>query len=245
MRGLVIECDDNRGFAVVDTRNDQYGRLRLYYSEPSGALAVGTTVEFELKVSAAGNAYGKLTSIVERNQARFNTEDRSQWYVWGEDAEADFVEKVVPLLGLDIRKNPEKEDRSWAIDLIDHTNGRPADLKVQNTPFFTVAKYRYRGERCDPVWSVTFNRKDYDNYRKNHPDCLIYFWVHWTQLEYRGATVPEIRGIWRAEFSKLAELIEAGAVPLHPYQNQKTDDHNAKDSYVFCLRDEEVFERLL
>lgn len=245
MRGLIITCEDDGGFAIVDTRSDQHGKLRLYHHEPAGSLSAGMTVDFELKVSAAGNTYAKLTHIVERNQTRFSTEDRSRWYEWGEDAEADFVEKVAPLLGLDIRKNPEKEGRSWAIDLFDYTNGRAADLKVQNTPFFTVAKYRYRGKRCDPAYSVTFNRKDYENYQANYPDCHIYFWVHWIQLAYRGATVPEIRGVWRAEFSKLAERIQGGEAPLHPYQNRKTDDHNARDSYVFSLLDEEVFERLL
>ena len=180
-----------------------------------------------------------------RNQAPFSTEDRARWYEWGEDAEADFVEKIVPQIGLDIRKNPEKERCSWAIDLFDYTNNRPADLKVQNTPFFTVAKYRYCGKRCDPAYSVTLNRKDFENYQANHPDCFIYFWVHWTQREYRDITVPELYGVWQAELSKLGERIQRGEAPLHAYQNRQTDDHNARDSYVFSLRDEEVFERLL
>ena len=145
MRGLIVECEDDKEFAIVDTRSDQHGRLHLYHGEPASTLAVGMTVDFELKVSGAGNTYAKLTSVIERNQALFSTEDRAQWYEWGEDAEADFVEKIVPQLGLDIRKNPEKERCSWAIDLFDYTNDRPADLKVQNTPFFTVAKYRYCG----------------------------------------------------------------------------------------------------
>ena len=245
MRGLVVECDEGRGFAVVDTRSDRYGRLRLYHGEPAGALAAGMTVDFELRRSAAGNAYAKLTAVIERNPTPFSTEDRSRWYEWGEDEEADFVAKVAPLLGLDIRKNPEKDQCSWAIDLVDRTSGCLADLKVQNTPFFTVSRYRYRGKRCDPAYAVTFNRKDYENYRENYPSCHVYFWVHWTQLEYRGITVPEVHGVWRAEFPKLAERIQSGDAPLHPYQNRKTDDHNARDSYVFSLLDDEVFERLL
>lgn len=245
MRGLIVECEDDKEFAIVDTRSDQHGRLRLYHGEPAGTLTAGMTVDFELKVSGAGNTYAKLTSVIERNQAPFSTEDRARWYEWGEDAEADFVEKIVPQLGLDIRKNPEKERCSWAIDLFDYTNNRPADLKVQNTPFFTVVKYRYCGKRCDPAYSVTLNRKDFENYQANHPDCFIYFWVHWTQREYRGITVPELYGVWQAELSKLGERIQRGEAPLHAYQNRQTDDHNARDSYVFSLLDEDVFERLL
>lgn len=245
MRGLIVKCENDKEFTIVDTRSDQHGRLRLYHNEPAGTLAVGMTVDFELKVSGAGNTYAKLTSVIERNQALFSTEDRTKWYEWGEDEEADFVEKIVPQIGLDIRKNPEKEHCSWAIDLFDYTNDRPADLKVQNTPFFTVAKYHYCGKRCDPTYSVTFNRKDYESYQANYPDCSIYFWVHWTQREYHDITVPELYGVWRAELSKLGKRIQRGEAPLHAYQNRQTDDHNARDSYVFSLLDEEVFERLL
>lgn len=128
---------------------------------------------------------------------------------------------------------------------MDYSNNRPADLKTQTTPFFKVSKYKYKGVRCDPAYSVTFNRKDYENYKQNYPNCDIYFWVCWKQLEYKGITVPKINGVWRGVFSKMAMCIESGSAPLHPYVHRKDDDHNAKDSFVFNLLDEEVFERLI
>lgn len=245
MEGLLVEILDNESYDIVDTRNDQYGRLRLYYNRIKETLPLNCTVEFEVKTSSAGNRYAKFISLVERNQALFNTEDRSRWYEWGENEEADFIANVVPIIGDDIRIHPDKAHCSWAIDLYDYTRNRPADLKTQNTPFFTVSKYRYKGVRCNPAYSVTFNRKDYDNYRVHYPDCDIYFWVHWTQLTYREITVPEIRGVWKGDFSRMAECIENGDAPLHPYIHRQNDDHNARDSYVFNLQDQDIFQQIV
>ena len=98
MKGSIVQCDNGKKFVIVDTRNDQYGKLRLYHNEPPGSLTVGMTVDFELVTSRTGNVYAKLIRVVERNQAIFNTEDRSKWYEWGEDEEKDFIEKIEHLL---------------------------------------------------------------------------------------------------------------------------------------------------
>jgi hypothetical protein len=175
----------------------------------------------------------------------FNTEDRSLWYSWGENFENDFIDKIVPLIKVDIRKNPAKKQYPWAIDLYDYTNHRPADLKVQNTPFFTAGKYMYGSNPYDPQYTVTFNKKDYEHYLINNPICDIYFWVNWTQLEYKGIIVNELRGVWRATFSTMVSKIQNNSVALHTYQHRTNDDHNAKDSYLFMLTDKDVFEQLL
>lgn len=245
MEGLLIEICPNNGYDIVDTRNDQYGRLRMYYSKIKETLPVNSTVSFDIKTSASGNNYAKFLSVIERNTAIFNTEDRTKWYEWGEDEETDFVTHIVPQFGYDIQINPEKANCSWAIDLIDITHNRMADLKTQNTPFFTVSKYKYKGMTCDPAYSVTFNRKDYENYKNRYPNCDIYFWVHWKQLAYRNITVPEIYGVWKGDFAKMAECIENNQAPLHPYMHRVNDNHNAKDSYVFNLQDQEVFEQMI
>lgn len=245
MKGVLVEICPNEQYDIVDTRNDQYHRLKMYYGRSKKEIPINSTVEFEITTSAIGNTYAKFISLVERNDTIFNTEDRSQWYDWGANEEIDFVTNIVPLIGDDIRINPDKNRYSWAIDLYDYTRNRPADLKTQNTPFFTVSRYRYKGEKCDPAYSVTFNRKDYENYKNNYPNCDIYFWVHWTQRIYRGIEVPDVHGVWKGSFHKMAEYIENGIVPLHPYQNRQDDDHNAKDSYVFNLQDEEVFQRII
>ncbi len=245
MEGILIEILDDKSYDIVDTRNDQYGRLRLYYNCMKERLPQNSTVEFEIKTNSTGGHYAKFISLVERNQTQFNTEDRSQWYGLGEDEEAAFIANIVPLIGNDIRINPKKAHCKWAIDLYDYTLNRPADLKTQNTPFFFVSRYKYKGKRCNPAYSVTFNRKDYNYYKEKYPNCDIYFWIHWTQCTYKETTVPEIYGVWKADFSKIAECIENGQAPLHPYMHRQNDDHNAKDSYIFNLQDTDIFQQLI
>lgn len=244
MKGRIcaLNRDERRG--RVDTRKDDLGVLTIYFDDVPVGLSTDDTVEFQVKTSKAGNKYAKFISIVERNQALFNTEDRSKWYEWGGEREPLFVSLIAQLTGRDIRINPEKAECPWAIDLYDFTMKRPADLKTQNTPFFTAGKYLYDGRKCDPAYSVTFNKKDYEHYLEDYPDCDIYFWVDWNQLTYGNISVPHIAGVWRGDFRKMAKKIQAGKVALHSYDRRRDDDHNARDSYIFDLRDTEVFERL-
>lgn len=253
MEGILLSVDKSANKGRVDTRNDEFGILTIYFGNMvPNDVRENCSVHFEIKKSAAGNTYAKFVSVVERNQAVFNTEDRDQWYTWGEDYEKDFIEKVVPKLGVDIRINPEKKKCAWAIDLFDYTKNIYADLKVQETPFFSAgsAKHVYCGGRYDPTYTVTFNKKDYENYCKTHPDCDIYYWVNWKQLQYsfpngRVITVQQLRGVWRAPFQVMRSLIERGDVSVHAYQHRVNDDHNARDSYLFLLSDTSVFTRLI
>lgn len=245
MRGRLVSIDRDAKVGIVDTRNDIYGQLTVYFSSvPNDAIA-DCTIEFEIKVSARGNTYAKFLGVVERNQAIFNTENRVLWYEWGENEEEDFIQNVVPMMGVDIIINPRKRVAPWEIDLIDRTNNKYADLKTQNTPFFTAGRYLYSGVPYNPTYSVTFNKKDYENYLRSHPECDIYFWINWTQLRYRDIVVEPLHGVWRASFSRMREKIENDEVVLHTYIHRTNDNHNAKDSYVFNLLDESVFFRLL
>lgn len=245
MKGRLIEISLDKKQGRVATGNDGLGILTVYFDRRSEMLEVGKTIEFEVVTSKNGNKYAIFQSIVERNVTMFNTEDRELWYTWGENEEVDFVSNVVPNLKLDIRINPKKRRCKWAIDLYDYTNNRPADLKTQTTPFFTAGKYKYHGVPYDPSYTVTFNKKDYENYAVNNPDCDIYFWVNWKQTSYGNIIVTEVQGVWRAHFERMAEKILAYEVALHAYKNRVDDDHNAKESYLFNLQDSTVFERVL
>ena len=243
MEGRITEITRSEGKGKVDTRNDHLGIPTIY--RLTDEVRVDSTVEFDIVTSAKGNTYARFISLVERNQVRFNTEDRDRWYEWGENDENDFITNVVPRFGLDIRKNPEKELRPWAIDMFDYTNYRYADLKTQNTPFFTCLKYMYNGRPYDPNYTVTFNRKDYEHYLSHYPECDIYFWINWTQCRYKNICVQPIHGVWRASFARMAEMIQAGTVVLHAYIHRTDDDHNAKDSFLLNLLDESVFHRMI
>lgn len=245
MEGILISLDREARRGQVDTRNDGIGILTIYFKEIPDAVQMNCTVVFDVVISRIGNRYAKFISVADRNQALFNTEDRTQWYIWGEREENDFVEHIVPRLGIDLRMNPEKAQRPWEIDLFDYTHNRYADLKTQNTPFFTAWKYMYRGSPYDPAYTVTFNKKDYEKYMEKYPDCDIYFWVYWSQLKFKDIEVEELYGVWRASFPAMAEKIQAGEVALHAYMHRVNDDHNARDSYLFHLKDAAVFERLV
>lgn len=245
MEGILISLDREAKRGQVDTRNDDIGILTIYFQEIPDAVQMNCTIEFDIAISRIGNQYAKFISVADRNQVLFNTEDRTQWYVWGEGEENDFIERIVPRLGIDLRINPEKAQKPWEIDLFDYTHNRYADLKTQNTPFFTAGRYMYGGVPYDPTYTVTFNKKDYENYIEKHPDCDIYFWVYWSQLAYRNIRVNELYGVWRAPFQRMAEKIQAGEVVLHVYMHRVNDDHNARESYLFNLTDAAVFERLI
>lgn len=247
MEGILIEVNIQNKTGIVDTRNDLYNRLTVYFRKLPKKIELNHTIEFELRKSKYGNYYGKFIGYVERNDnyLKINTEDRMKWYEHGAKIETFFVEKIAPELALDIRINPQKSSCKWAIDLYDYSNNCYADLKNQTTPFFTAAKYKYKGIPCAPAYSVTFNKKDYEYYLEYYPNADIYFLIHWMQLCYKEIKVPEVYGIWRAHFRDLAVTIQNHNAPLHQYKHRKNDDHNAKESYIFNLKDTDVFEQLL
>ena len=243
MFGIVREVNCNE-FAIVETRNNNIGNIRVYNIPET--LDINQTIEFDLRTSRNNNYYGVFVRIPERNNINLNTEDRDLWYALGNEKELEFINDIVPELGLNIIINPEKQEDATVIDLYDQQNQIYCDLKVQNTPFFTADRYMYKNQTpYDPTYTVTFNRMDYERYNRYYPDCYIYFWVNWTTITYRNYSVNPLTGIWRASFHDMAEAIENGSVVLHNYQFRQNDDHNARDSYLFNLLDTAIFERLM
>ena len=166
-----------------------------------------------------------------------NTEDKAWWVVHGATKEEEFVSLVAPQIGLKAEINPEKLKDDYAPDLVIDDDRKIADLKAQNTPFFTVGK-TYRG--YDPNYTVTFNKKDFDRYSELYPDIHILFWVKWLQTSMgKGINrieVSPIYGVWRCTLQEICSFIHEGA-PLHAYQRRGEDrDGNAKNSYLLDLR---------
>ena len=241
----ILTCIDPKGkYGKVDTRNDVYKTLIVTFSSFPDMSLLNSSIEFDLKYDEYGVPYAKFKSASVRNNTIFNTEDRTKWYDFGMDYEEEFIDKIVPYLNRDIIINPEKIICPWALDLYDWTEQKYADLKTQTTPFFMVSKYKYKGKTCDPSYSVTFNKKDYLNYKAKASNCDIYFWINWKQLTYRNVSVAPLYGVWRADFRKISECIESKQSPLHEYVHRVNDDHNAKDSYILDLRDQYVMEKV-
>lgn len=244
MYGVISKLSESRyGKGRVNTHNKLLGEIDIY--ELPKNISIDNTVKFRIEYSDNGIAYGIFEEIADRNKAIYNTEDKKKWYKHGSEKELQFIENMVPLLDVDLVINPQKEINPTVIDFWDNSNNRPADLKVQNTPFFNADKYNYKGKPYNPTFTVTFNVKDFENYNLNYPNCDIYFWVHWEQLNYKNKSVQKINGIWRANFFKMKEYIEKGLVQSHVYRYRIYDNENAKGSYLFLLSDSDVFQRLL
>lgn len=163
------------------------------------------------------------------NSVPHSTEDKGWWLRHGERLEVRFVQLARTKLELDAYINPAKADDPTVPDLI--VDGEVADLKTQNTPFFTAARYG-----LDPRFAVTFNRKDYERYKNRYPSIIVYFWIDWTQTEWNGYRVDYYGGIFRVPFTILARMIEHGA-PEHRYKYRQDDNvGNAKTSYILDVR---------
>lgn len=170
-----------------------------------------------------------------------DTEDKNWWVIEGRRKEDIFVQEVAPQLKINAIINPDKKTNPYGPDLI--VDGAIADLKCQETPFFKS----YSLYRIPNQYAVTFNYKDYINYRKNYPNIVLFFWIYWKELEkIVGSvtyTVKPMSGIWKVNFNKLLGWIETGKVPLHQYLRRVNDSAgNAKDSYIFDIR---KFDELL
>lgn len=166
-----------------------------------------------------------------------DNEDKAWWIEHGLALEHIFVEQVCPKIGLNARMNPDKERDPMVHDLI--INNRIADLKTQNTPFYTASQYKKAdGTRYNPSRTVTFNYKDMIRYKHLYPHILIAFWVNWPDSEKYGIEVNAINGVWLADLDRLEELMEEGRMRIHNYQNRVDDVvGNAKVSYLIDLFD--------
>ena len=226
---LVLEALDSAGMLTVPLKRDD---------KP------GEQAQTAVPTPRPGDPYP------DRTPQEIDTEDKDAWCRKGEELERDFVARIVPLTGRDVRINPEKATNPYAIDLHDYDNDRPADLKSFMTPFFTCARYtqdeagRPLARRLDPRLTITFDAKDYRRYCELYPECDIYLYVHWEQLAYRDVEIEPLEGVWVARFADMRAKIEERALVHHNYLRRKGDPRNANDCYLFDLRDP-IFTKLL
>ena len=238
-RGNVTRFED--GWGSIDTHNKAMGIVfvsqQAIRSEGTKKLEIHDTVEFSLIKDEENRFWAVDVDVIDRNAVKYNTEDKASWCSEGEFLEREFVRDIAPKINRTLIINPEKALDPTVIDLYNPAQNYYADLKSPRTPYFTSFTYGF-----DPTYTVTFNRKDYLRYKELYPNAIIYWHVKWDQLSRGKLKVDPLEGVWEVPFSYMAKLIEDGKSPLHPYQNRKTDEVNAKDSYLFDLN---TFPRLL
>ncbi len=167
------------------------------------------------------------------NKKPTDTENKTPWLELGEQREDVFIKEVAPKLQLEAEQTPRKKDDPTAIDMI--VNGAPADLKTQETPFFTSGKTY----DLPPQYTVTFNKNDHQRY-KTKENVELYFWVRWRdETEGYGVEVDEMEGVWKIDHSTVTRWIAEGDTPLHQYRRRQGDTENARSSYLLDLREME------
>ena len=257
MKGVVKNYYKEKGFGFITGENSVDVFVHFSSINMSGfkILNQGQLVDYDVVNSQTGWQATNVTVIQEqhvqakptsgeRNAAiEHNTEDKPFWCKTGQKKEEVFIKEIVPKINRSIIIHPEKANNPKHIDLLRTDIAIVADLKTQNTPFFTAGKYyKCSGEKFDPQYTVTFNHKDYDYYSRVYPNSIIYWWVHWTQLQWKELSVQPMYCVYEVPFEFMSKLIQNQKVPLHRYQHRVGDPINAKDSYLFDLR---WFERLL
>ncbi|MEM9142912.1 MAG: hypothetical protein AAGA86_07990, partial [Bacteroidota bacterium] len=164
---------------------------------------------------------------------RHDLQDKGVWCRDGASKERVFVEKYGHDLHLGL--NPEKDPDPYVPDLLNTANGKLADLKTQNTPFFQ-ARPRFG---MDPQYTAVFNGKDRIRYKEKYPKIETYFAVDWQAITFQGRYTVRVRpmtGIWFIPFEQLDKILETS--PYHTYRQRRNDNKgNAKGSYVLNLLD--------
>ncbi|HDR7706644.1 TPA: hypothetical protein QCX91_004301 [Bacillus thuringiensis] len=190
---------------------------------------------------AKGQIYDITGNVITNN----DLQNKGAWCAHGERKENIFVRNYGNILGLVI--NPEKKSNIYAPDLSDFRGAELADLKTQNTPFFTAEKYG-----CNPQYTVTFNKKDAERYRNEYSDIDIFFWVDWIAVRYfkkstnkwysdTDVQVEPMYGVWKVSFKDLDEIIKTA--PYHAYNDRVNDTQgNAKGSYLINLCDDRILK---
>ena len=189
-------------------------QLSLPFVTPKTALT--------LDVNLTANTKSETTG-----RKPINNQDRQNYYKLGEQYEMAFV-NMCQRSKLDAHINPEKERDKTQPDLL--MFGKVSDLKTQTLPFFKSEKYGIK-----PEDSITFNRKDYERYKKLYPKIDIYFWRGWEAQEAYGVKVKSVLDVLWCPFKKIVKIIENGAEE-HFYQQRINDRYNAKSSFIFSRK---------
>jgi len=165
-----------------------------------------------------------------------DTEDKLAWCEEAHEDERQFVDQRLPELGIRGVVNPDKLVDRYTFDL---KMILQSDLKSVRTPLFKA--HELYG--IDPQYAVTFNIKDALRYRQRYPNILVIFDVWWQTLEWtdrQGVVykVAPMRATHCGFLDDIRRAVKKSGNQVLTYQRRAGDTAgNAKDSYVFDVRD--------
>lgn len=161
-----------------------------------------------------------------------SNQDKRTWCMeYGPITERKFVAWATQTLGLDVCMNPAKNGDPYTYDLL--LDRKPADLKTVRTPFY-LARDLYG---LDPQYTVTFNHKDGQRYRKNYPDISIMFDVVFDGSPHQMGCVQPMRLVAVGTLNQVAQAITDSGYHRHGYQQRINDTQgNAKESWLLDVR---------
>jgi hypothetical protein len=157
-----------------------------------------------------------------------DVQDKQHWCREATVKEKRIVSYLRRKYSLPIEINPKKSHDIYAPDCI--YDGRVADLKIFNTPFFTAGKFG-----VDPQYAYTFGSREVRVYSQDYPNILIVVFYNPSILEGYGVHLDYLGGVYTSPFSALKELCTESN---HHFHAKRVGDisHNDKSDYVIDIR---------
>ena len=180
------------------------------------------------------------------NKESIDANNKNAYLKSGLKDEIYFVDTLAPIIGEDIRINPEKYNNPMVIDChwYDQFGTRfDADIKTEKTPFFT-AQHRHN---IDPQFAVTFGLKDMFNYSYWHKADYVIFRICWETLKYtwrdKTIAVQPLHGVWFTGMQKLREL--ATIQRFHPHLERLENQSHGAARQTEIAQITEVAQRII
>ena len=147
-----------------------------------------------------------------------NPQDKKAYVEWGGAQEHPFTQKNA-VKGWRFAMNPEKAHNPYAHDLFACV---PIDLKTMDRQW----DHSQRMFGIPSEWAVSINTKDFVKYARECENIIIVLDVRW------------LNAVYTITLDRARYLIGRRRAKRHFYKDRVDDeDGNAKDSFVFDLRD--------
>jgi hypothetical protein len=148
------------------------------------------------------------------NEVRMNRTSNGktieQMYSQAELDEIEFVEKIAPLYGLDVRIHPDKKHDKYATDLQSWSGVVDMDLKRITRPFYYAARY----DR-DPNIAILVDKRAIERYADLYGPVRnmgLFYWVTWPARREYKVSVQAMDAVYSIRLYPLLDLVKTAPV---------------------------------